>query len=263
MGLNPSLWGPKGQSSWPVPAVLLVGPQGLPGPQGANIGPQGPQGAGATSADQVSYHHPTLDTVEKALDYLLYVSPSVSLSGGSTNEKGATVTNVTLTWSTNKTMTSRLLSSPVPIGDRDQGAGGSGSYVHSGANLTANTTYSILVSDGTNSASSSTGVSFYNRRYYGSNSNSGPLTNAQILSLSKEYCSGRACTHTYDCTGGQYIWICYPASFGTASFTVNNLPTTFLLTVQSVTNNSGYIESFNCYRSFLSQQGSGITVVVS
>lgn len=192
----------------------------------------------------------------------LYLNPSVSLSGGSTNEKGVTVVNVPLSWTCNKSMVSRMLSTPVPVGDRNRGPGQNGSYTHNGANLTTTTTYTITVSDGTNGASSSTSVQFLNRRYYGVNSNT-TLTNAQILALNKEFCSARSNTHTYDCTGGSYIWLCYPDSFGTATFYVNGLETTFTKNIQAVTNDSGYIENFGCYRSDNLQHGSDITVVVA
>ena len=193
----------------------------------------------------------------------LYVPPSVSLGGGSTVEIGSTIVDVPLSWTCNKAMLTRLLSAPVPIGDRDRGAGQNGSYTHVGANLVSNTTYSITVGDGTGFASGYTYCTFRNRRYYGINAGLGPLSNPQILALNKEFCSGRANTHTYNCTGGTYIWICYPASFGLATFKVGGLEVTFTLFVQDVTNDSGYVESFNCYRSTELQNGSDIEVVVT
>jgi len=258
------------QGSQGFQGIGIQGWQGESGSQGEGVqGPQGDQGyqgfgaQGATSADQVSYHSITYPNVEAALDHLLYVAPSASLSGGSTNEKGSTVADVALSWSCNKSMLTRVLSAPVPLVDRDRGPGQNGSYSHIGANLTTNTSYTITVGDGTGFASGGTSVVFYNRRYYGSSVNAGPLSNAQVLALTKEYCTARANTHTYDCTGGKYIWICYPASFGAATFTVGGLEVTFNLTVQSVTNDSSYAESFNCYRSSELQNGSAIVVVVT
>jgi len=258
------------QGSQGFQGIGIQGWQGESGSQGEGVqGPQGDQGyqgfgaQGATSADQVSYHSITYPNVEAALDHLLYVAPSVSLSGGSTNEKGSTVANVALSWSCNKSMLTRVLSAPVPVGDRDRGPGQNGSYTHTGANLATNTTYTITVGDGTGFASAGTAVSFYNRRYYGPLTDAGPLSNSTILSLSKEYITSRANTHSYNCTGGKYIWICYPASFGAATFTVGGLEVTFDLTVQSVTNDSSYAESFNCYRSHELQNGSDISVVVT
>lgn len=221
-----------------------------------------PKRTGGGTADEITYDGP-YPTVGDALDAIFYVAPSVSLSGGSTNEIGSTVGNVGLSWVCNKTMVTRDLSAPVPSGDRARGPGQNGSYTHTGANITSNTTYSITVNDGENPASGSTGVAFYNRRYYGPLAAAGPLSNGEILGLAKEYATGRGNTHTYGCSGGRYIWICYPASFGTATFHVGGLEVTFQLTIQSVTNDSGHSESFNCYRSEELQMGSGIVVVVS
>ena len=193
---------------------------------------------------------------DETLTISLYVYPAVTgPSGGSTNEKGSTVTDVTLNWSYNKTMVSASLTdvgaiSPLLL-----------TYAFHGLSLNTNKTYTVTASDGTNSASGSATVAFLNRRYYGINVNTS-LTNAQVLALSKEFCSGKANSHLYDCTGGTYIWICYPASFGTATFWVGGLEVTFTLTIQDVTNDSGYLESFNCYRSTDLQHGSDITVVV-
>ena len=198
----------------------------------------------------------------KSLTLSLYVAPTASLSGGSVVEIGLTVADVSLTWTCNKPMLTRVLSAPVPSGERDRGAGQNGSYSHIGASLTSNTTYSIVVGDEVGSASSNTSVTFRNRRYYGVDSGT-TLTNPQILAFSKEFCAARANTHAYDCTGGRYIWVCYPASFGLATFTVGGLETTFTLTVQNVTNDSGYVESFNLYRSSELQNGSDISVVVT
>lgn len=221
---------------------------------------------GYDEAEEIKYENPeqpTIDNVKEALDLLLYVAPSVSLSGGSTVEIGSTITNVALVWTCNKSMLTRLLSAPVPVPDRDRGPGQNGSYNHIGANLVSNTIYTVTVGDGTGFAIGSTTCYFRNRRYYGTNTNVGPLTNGQILALAKEFCSGRTNTHEYDCSAGTYIWICYPASFGGATFKVGGLEVTFTLFTQDVTNDSGYVESFRCYRSTELQHGSDIEVVVT
>ena len=257
MAMNgPIMYGPKGPSGW-GDAAFLFGHQGIQGPQGGG-------GSGFQESYEIIYDNPTYTTVQAALDHLLYVAPSVSLSGGSTNEKGSTVVDVSLAWTCNKIMATRALSAPVPAPDRDRGPGQNGSYTHLGASLTTTTTYSITVGDGTGFALSNTSVAFYNRRYYGTNASPGPLTNGQILALeSMAFATGRGFTATYDCSGGKYIWVCYPASLGLATFTVGGFLTIFDLTVQSVTNSSGYSENFNCYRSDVLQHGSGIVVVVS
>jgi hypothetical protein len=103
---------------------------------------------------------------------------------------------------------------------------------------------------------------YINKRYYGPNANTS-LSNSEILALNKEDCTARANTHDYDCTGGKYIWVCYPARFGTAKFRVGGFETTFDLTVKSVTNEESYTETFNCYKSFRLQHNDIITVAVT
>jgi hypothetical protein len=102
---------------------------------------------------------------------------------------------------------------------------------------------------------------YVNKRYYGSNAETS-LSNSEILALNKENCTEKANTHDYDCTGGKYIWICYPSRFGTARFRVGGFETTFDLTVKSVTNEEAYTETYNCYKSFRLQHNDTITVAV-
>jgi hypothetical protein len=218
-------------------------------------------------ATTVTYNNPdnlSYTTVDDALDYLLYIYPDVTLSGGNNFQKGHTVANVTLSWVCNKAMTTRTLSAPVPSGDRSRGAGQNGTYTHTGANLTTDTTYTLTVGDGTNTETATTSVDFYNTRFFGASAVAGPLSNAQILALSgSELATAAYNSHAYDCTGGKYIWICYPASLGTARFYVGGLETTFDLTVQAVTNSDSYVESYNCYRSLELQDDSAITVTAA
>jgi hypothetical protein len=219
----------------------------LAGPQGE----QGPAGEPGTVSDaySVPWDHSPFSNVGDALDSLFYVSPSVSLSGGSTNEKGSTVANVSLSWSTNKNMTSRLLSSPVPVGDRDQGAGGSGSYVHLGANITANTTYSIQVSDGTNTTSGSTSVSFVPRRFYGAVAAT-TATEALVEALSSELSNSKAKSWTESVGVGAYLWYAIEHALGTPTFKDGG--TGFAIDMRAVqqitvTNSFGYSATYDVY----------------
>ena len=105
-------------------------------------------------------------------------------------------------------------------------------------------------------------IAVKNNRYYGPNSNT-MLNNDDILLLNREICTTKANTHNYNCSGGNYIWICYPARFGIATFVIEDFETTFSLTIQDVTNESGVTESYNCYRSFRLQHNTNITVAVT
>jgi len=198
-------------------------------------------------------------------DHTIIDSPTVNVTGGSTNEIGSSVVNPTISWSANGVMTTASITGPNGL-NTSITAGASGSYQHT-YTLTSNGTYTVTVGDGVETANDSTSVTFLNRRYYGATADNA-LSAAEILALlgtemSKEFCSGVANTHTYDCTGGKYIWICYPASFGVAKFSIGGLEVTFNLTVQDVTNESGATASFNCYRSINLLNNSSISVVVT
>jgi hypothetical protein len=124
------------------------------------------RGAGASNATQVVYDNPAYSNVAAALDYLLYLAPSATLSGGGTYDIGRTVTNAAFTFTVNKTVTSRLLSAP-SLATADLGAGGSGSYTYTNALLSAAKTFTLTVDDGTTNAAATTSFAFRHRFYAG------------------------------------------------------------------------------------------------
>jgi len=180
-----------------------------------------------------------------AYDYtrIFYISPSITSFTNSigTVEIGSSIANVTLNWAVNKVMTSQTLSP-------------GGSVTPPTATLiiagpwTADQTFGLTVGDGTSTDSASTPAYFLNKMYWGANA-SATVVDANILALSSAFATSRSTTKVIT-AAGQYIYICYPASFGTASFTVNGLPNTaWTLSVQSFTNASGYTVNYNVYRS--------------
>jgi hypothetical protein len=212
--------------------------------------------AAVVDASAVTYSnsaYAALTNVELALNQLLYVAPDItSLTGGSSVEIGATVANVTLTWVLNKTMLTRTLSAPVPVEDRDRGAGGSAAYTHAAANLTNNTTYTLTVGDGSGSDAASTSVLFYNRKYYGFLDAESDISDADIRTLANQpLTTTRVVSRVVlTPTGTQYIWVCYPATFGAAAFRLNdNTVTGWLMTTGAFVNASGYTNTFYKYRS--------------
>ncbi|MFA5035130.1 MAG: hypothetical protein WC500_05070, partial [Candidatus Margulisiibacteriota bacterium] len=68
-------------------------------------------GLGTIDAADVTYHDPTYPNVEAALDYLLYVNPSITSFTNTVNqvEIGTTVASTTLNWTINKSVTSESL----------------------------------------------------------------------------------------------------------------------------------------------------------
>jgi hypothetical protein len=252
----------------------IQGVQGATGPQGNTgpAGPTGPTGEGIDDlvwADPIGYNEVT-NTVSLKINAAqfsiisgelnLYIAPTVTLSGGSSNnEVGSTVTDVNLSWTCNKIMVTRNLSAPVPSEDRARGEGQNGTYTHEGANLTTNTTYTMTVNDGQNNASGSTTVSFRYRRHWGTSPLT-ELTDQQIRDLaSSELATSRLKTWSQD-GNGEYIYYCYPSAWGATSFKINGLDNTaFTLVTRNHVNSQGVTVSFNIYRTNTIQFGTGIS----
>lgn len=212
-------------------------------------------------SDNIGYEnseYPSMSSVQDALDKLLYSKPSVSITGGGTYEDGSSLALVNLSWSTNKKVTSQSL---------NQGIGSIPetlrSYTYSGP-VTTNKTFTITVGDGTNTASSSTSVTFRNYYYYGTSSKD-TLTDSDIRALRTSTSGGRdwatgytLSKKTFDCSpteaspDGFYIYYALPTSLVTKepTFKVNGLNNTaYLKTVKSdYVNASGKEVSYTIYR---------------
>lgn len=210
------------------------------------------------AASDVTYaisSDPSLSTVKEALDKLLYVSPSVSLSGGGTYEIGSTVHGVHLTWGFNKPIVSQSLNQGIGALPLDQR-----SYDWP-ADVSSNITFTLTTSDGKTTTTGSTSVQFSRKRYWGVSA-ALSLDNAEILALSQEFSSSRAKSITYDCSGGRYPYFCYPKSLGALSaVSVGGLAfSDFRQDTVSLTNASGHTEDYYVTRFNGIQTGANIVV---
>lgn len=211
----------------------------------------------SVGAANVSYSNIDYPTVESALNKLLYVPLSGSLSGGNTYEVGTTVSQVILNWSYNKPVTTQSLNNGIGNLSAELRT-----YTHNGQTITSNRTYTLTASDGTNTINTSTSVSFLYKRYWGVSASS-TLTDANILALSKEFSSSRQQNRTFNCSGGKYFWIIYPTSFGSAAFKVGGLSFSDMnLETRTITNDAGASVQLNVYRVNNIQTGSAINVEV-
>lgn len=211
------------------------------------------------TAENVSYTNGSIQNVGQALDSILYVAPSItSFTGGGTYEVGQTITSVNLAWSVNKNVTTQSLNNG--IGSIDPSLR---NYTVSDVTLTTNTTYTLTVGDGQQTATRSTAINFRYKRYWGVNA-SPDLTNEQILQLSSEFATNRQQSRTFNCSGGQYFFFVIPTSFCSGiSFKVGGLAFSDI-NVQTIefTNASGNTSSYNIYRPNNIQTGSAISVEV-
>ena len=132
----------------------------------------GGSGGGSGTAEDTTYtneNFPQYDNVDLALDALFnkvyYVKPTCSLSAskaGGTFEMGTTITApITFTWTTNKAITSQTLTGCTL-------ADASVRTAIYNTNVTTDKTFTLSVSDGENSASSSVSYRFLNNIFWGS-----------------------------------------------------------------------------------------------
>lgn len=178
-----------------------------------------------------------------------------------TQEKGKSISSVTVSWTTNKMPTTLSLSN------------GSSTFAPAvtaksqtityATPLTSNATFTLTAKDARGATSSkSTYVTFLNGKYYGVGTVTAVsgVTNAFVQGLTKQLASSRTGSFTVTAAAGQYIYFAIPASFGTPSFFVGGFEGGFdLLSTFNYTNPSGFTESYNVYKS--TNAGLGATTV--
>ena len=163
-------------------------------------------------------------------------APSVSEIGSSQT--------ITLTWSLNKTATSQIINGNPVTGNSKQYTG-----------VASGQTYTLNVSDGQTSASSSVSVSFANRIYYGA---AADLTT--VTALTSLLSNNPERTITVDAGTGKYIIYAIPARLGDVTFFVSGFEGGFEDPVEQIlTNASGYQETYKVYRS--TRAGLGETTI--
>lgn len=236
-------------------ALMLVDEHGNP------ITDFGRGTSGPVSADQVSYlnsGYPSITKVQEALDKLLFVPMTVSMSGGGNYELGTVLDSVTLSWSISKTIQSQLLTGAGAVQPAlaDRSAICVGPY-------SSNTSWTLTVTsaDGTEVKTASSAVAFYSRRYWGASASEN-ASDVDIQGLSSELSNSRLQTRTMD-GQGKYLWFAWPVGFGAPTFIVNGLQNSaWEETIRSFTNTLGYSTSYRLYRSTYLQYGTGLQVLV-
>lgn len=188
-----------------------------------------------SAAHNVSILSEDVVNIKARLDALEYkdiainsfnVTPPIS-------ELGSTQT-ITLAWTLNKTAASQNINGSPVTGNNKQYTG-----------VATEQSYTLNVTDGQTSASSSVSVSFANRIYYGAASDLTTVTNlTSVLSNDSER------TITVDAGAGQYIIYAIPARLGDVTFYVGGFEGGFENPVElNLANASGYAETYKVYRS--------------
>ena len=198
-------------------------------------------------------------SMQQMFDMLLYpyIAPSTSLTGGVDKEFGSS-TSLTLNWSVVKNtnpITSIIVNgSPIiPTGNSQS--------LSQPANAIQDvfTTFTMTASDGIQTTSATTSVSWYNKRYWGTAASFGALNSAQIIALSGAGIgTGNALSTTlvanYDGINGsgQYLVFAWPTSFGTPTFKVNGMINTAFTKVNSsyaFSNAYSYVANYDVWMS--------------
>ena len=209
---------------------------------------------GASTADNVEYtnaDYPSYTNVDLALDALFskvyYVKPTCSLSAskaGGTFEMGTIITSpITFTWTTNKAITSQTLTGCTL-------ADASVRTAIYNTNVTADKTFTLSVSDGENSASSSVSYKFLNNVFWGSASTVKTYDSIFISALSnKKLASAVKGTYSFNIASGEYGFWAVPSNMTISSVWIGGFEVTVddLGTV-SYTNAQGYTRDYKLYK---------------
>ena len=214
---------------------------------------QGGTGGSGTAEDTTytNENFPQYDNVDLALDALFnkvyYVKPTCSLSAtpsGGTFEMGTTISApITFTWTTNKDITSQTLTGCTL-------ANASVRTATYNTNVTSDKTFTLSVSDGENSASSSVSYKFLNNIFWGSASTAETYDSAFISALSnKKLASVIKGTYSFNIASGEYGFWAVPSNMTISSVWIGGFEVTVddLGTV-SYTNAQGYTRDYKLYK---------------
>lgn len=214
---------------------------------------------------QVNHEDLEFNTVKKALDYLLYKEPVITTFSNDINavEIGSTVNDVTFTFGTNKDKKLEAL-------NIDNGIGsvlGKTSTTASGLNLTKDTTFTLTAKDEKGKVvTKTTSIKFLNSVYFGA-SNLDVKTSADVLALANnKLASSKNMSATFDCSGGKYIYIAMPITFGLkpTNFKIGGLANSaWDVTTISITNAHKHVASYAVFKSQNLQNGAAIKVDIA
>lgn len=195
--------------------------------------------------------YPDYTNVDLALDALFakvyYVKPACSLSAnpsGGTFEMGTTISApITFTWTINKDITSQTLTGCTL-------ADASVRTATYNTNVTADKTFTLSVSDGENSATSSVSYKFLNKIHWGNAIEPTTYDGTFILGLTNsKLASSNKGSFSFNAGSGEYCYFATPTSMKVASAWVNGFQADLEeVTTVSHTNASGYTTNYTITR---------------
>ena len=220
-----------------------------------------PSAASGDSAENIAYinaDYAQYSNVDLALDALFakvyYVKPSCSLSAspaGGTFEMGKVISApITFSWTTNKPVTSQTLTDCV----LDDNTVRTATYE---TDISTNKTFTLSVSDGENSATSSVSYSFMNNVFWGS-APIGTYDSAFINTLSnKKLTTSVKGTYSFNIAAGEYGYWAVPSNMSISSVWIGG----FEVTLEDCgtvyyTNSKNYTTEYRIYKTGQSGLGS-------
>lgn len=191
-----------------------------------------------------------LNEHEAILQELLYVPISISSLSLSKSvvEIGDVLSGLVVTWAYNKEdiLSQKFNGLEVGIDDRE--------YIET-EDITSNKTYTLEANDGKNTTTKSATVKFLNGKYYGV-AQEGTYDSDFIKGLTKVLAENKNGNFTVNCGENEFIYFCIPTRFGTPRFSVGGFEGGFFkVDTIEFTNNFGYSENYDIYRSDNSSLG--------
>lgn len=180
--------------------------------------------------------------IESLLADIMHPLVITSSASPSVVELGRQITQVVLSWTYNKNIAMQLMEG-ISLDPSLR------SYNYS-TPLTASKTFTLTATTTSGSpVTKTTAINFYNGVYYG-RSSSIVYNNNLIQSLTQVLSDSRSRTITVTAAAGEYIYYCLPSRLGIPVFTVSGFIGGFSkVATTNFTNNSGYTESYDVYKS--------------
>ena len=221
-----------------------------------------PAASGGNSAENIAYtnaDYSQYSNVDLALDALFakvyYVKPTCSLSAapaGGTFEMGYTVVApITFTWTTNKDIKTQTLTNCTLADETVRTA----TY---DTDITSDKAFTLSVSDGENSATSSVSYKFMNNVFWGSAATADTYDSAFVNALSnKKLTNSVKGTYSFNVATGEYGFWAVPSNMIISTVWIGG----FEVTVENVgtisyENSQGYTREYNLYKTGQSGLGS-------
>ena len=192
------------------------------------------------------------------VDYIKPEITSFTSTAQAVYEVGEKVSNIVFNWTTNKDITTQILTG-CPLADANVRTA---TYANE---INSNKIFTLTIGDGQNTASKNISISFRNKIYYGSSAIPTDFDSAFILGLSnKQFATGKSGSFDITVGSNEYGFIAFPSSFGTLSSVEIGGFNTDVISCGTIsfTNASGGTTNYNIYRTGRHSLGA-ITMVIN